>query len=200
IDAGGVQGIDAGGLLGIDAGGVQGIDAGGLLGIDAGGVQGIDAGGLLGIDAGGVQGIDAGGLLGIDAGGVLSGPVDSIDRINGVFESMGQIVMASQSMLAGMSVGDYVSVEGSVVSAGWLYADQVAVSAERYVPGATEVFVTGLLSSVDLARGTAQMGRLTIDYTPSLGRGHAPSGAMWSFSGTIPAARGVMLSDKTNSR
>ena len=183
---------NVGSVLGIDAGGVQGIDAGGLLGIDAGGVQGIDAGGLLGIDAGGVQGIDA--------GGILAGPVDSIDRINGVFESMGQIVMASQGMLAGMSVGDYVSVEGSVVSPGWLYADDVSVSAERYVPGATEVFVTGLVSSVDLARGTAQMGRLTIDYTPSLGRGHAPSGAMWSFSGTIPAARGVMLSDKTSSR
>jgi hypothetical protein len=113
---------------------------------------------------------------------------------------MGQIVMASQGMLAGMSVGDYVSVAGSVVSPGWLYADQVTVSAERYIPGATEVFVTGMLSSVDLTRGTAQMGSLTIDYTSSLGRGHAPSSAMWSFSGTIPAVRGVMLSDRTSSR
>ncbi|MGB5333827.1 MAG: hypothetical protein WBN05_14925, partial [Woeseiaceae bacterium] len=193
-------GISGGSVTGISAGGVTGISGGSVTGISAGSVTGISGGSVTGISGGSVTGISAGSVSGISAGGVLSGPVDSIDRINGVFESMGQIVMASQSMLAGMSVGDYVSVEGSVVSAGWLYADQVAVSAERYVPGATEVFVTGLLSSVDLARGTAQMGRLTIDYTPSLGRGHAPSGAMWSFSGTIPAARGVMLSDKTNSR
>ena len=103
-------------------------------------------------------------------------------------------------MLAGMSVGDYVSVAGSVVSAGWLYADEVVVSAERYVSGASEVSVTGMLSSVDLARGTAQMGNLTIDYTPSLGHGQAPSGAMWSFSGTMPAVRGVLLSDRTDRR
>ena len=163
-------------------------------------ILGIDGGNVLGIDGGNVLGIDGGNVLGIDGGNVLAGPVDSIDRINGVFESMGQIVMASQGMLAGMSVGDYVSVAGSVVSAGWLYADEVFVSAERYVPGATEVFVTGMLSSVNMARGTAQMGSLTIDYTPSLGYGQAPSGAMWSFGGTIPAARGVMLSDRTSSR
>ncbi|MDH3469476.1 MAG: hypothetical protein OES26_26930 [Gammaproteobacteria bacterium] len=179
-----------------------GITGGDVLGITAGDVAGITAGDVLGITGGDVAGITAGDVLGITGGDirVLSGPVDSIDRTNGVFESLGQVVMASQGMLAGMSVGDYVSVEGSVVSPGWLYADQVYVSAERYVPGATEVFVTGMLSSIDLASGTAKMGSLTIDYTPSLGRGHAPSGAMWSFSGTIPAVRGVMLSDRTISR
>ena len=199
---GDVAGITAGDVLGITAGDVTGITAGDVLGITAGDVVGITAGDVLGITAGDVVGITAGDVLGITAGDhrVLSGPVDSIDRINGVFESMGQIVMASQGMLASMSVGDYVSVEGSVVSPGWLYADQVAVSAERYVPGATEVFVTGMLSSVDLARGTAQIGSLTIDYTSSLGRGYAPSGTMWSFSGTRPAVRGVMLSDTTNRR
>ena len=200
IDGGNVLGIDGGNVLGIDGGNVLGIDGGNVLGIDGGNVLGIDGGNVRGIDGGNVLGIDGGNVLGIDGGNVLAGPVDSIDRINGVFESMGQIVMASQGMLASMSVGDYVSVAGSIVSPGWLYADQVAVSAERYVPGATEVFVTGMLSSVDMARGTAQMGSLTIDYTPSLGYGQAPSGAMWSFGGTIPAARGVMLSDRTSSR
>jgi hypothetical protein len=108
--------------------------------------------------------------------------------------------MASQNMLAGMSIGDFVSVAGSVVSPGWLYADDVSISADRYVPGATEVFVTGMLSSVDLASGTARMGGLTIDYTSSLGGSDAPSGAMWSFGGTRPAARGVMLSDRSGAR
>ena len=200
IDANGVTGIDANGVLGIDANGVTGIDANGVLGIDANGATGIDANGATGIDANGVTGIDANGVLGIDANGVqgiLAGPVDSIDRINGVFESMGQVVMASQTMLAGMRVGDYVSVSGSVVSSGWLYADSVSVSADRYVPGATEVFVTGLLSSVNREMGTARIGGLTIDYTASLGSSSAPSGAIWSFSGIRPAQRGVMLSDRS---
>ncbi|MGI9234782.1 MAG: hypothetical protein ACR2RD_14200, partial [Woeseiaceae bacterium] len=128
---------------------------------------------------------------------VLTGPVESIDRVNGVFESMGQIVMASHGMLSGMRVGDFVSVAGSVVSPGWLYADGVSVSDDQYVPGATEVFVSGMLSSVDLDLGTAQMGELTIDYTSSLGRSNAPSGTVWSFSGIRPAQRGVMISDRS---
>ena len=179
-----------------------GINGGDVLGINGGDVTGINGGDVLGINGGDVAGINGGDVLGINGADnrLLSGPVDSIDRINGVFESMGQIVMASQSMLAGMTVGDYVSVAGSVVSPGWLYADELSVSAERYVPGATEVFVTGLLSSVDLARGTAEMGGLTIDYTPSLSRGFAPSSALWSFAGTMPARNGVMLSDRTSSR
>jgi hypothetical protein len=197
IDAGGINGIDAGGINGIDAGGINGIDAGGINGIDAGGINGIDAGGINGIDAGGINGIDAGGINGIDAGGVLAGPVDKIDRVNGVFESMGQHVMASPDMLSGMRVGDYVSVEGSVVAPGLLYADEVSVSGALYVPGATEVFVKGLLTSVDSDAGTAQLGDLTIDYTSSLGNGRAPEGAMWSFSGIRPAKGGVMISDKT---
>ncbi|MGB5256814.1 MAG: hypothetical protein WBN44_06135, partial [Woeseiaceae bacterium] len=159
---------------------------------------------ITGADLTSITGADVASITGADvasttdtANGVLAGPVDSIDRINGVFESMGQIVMASQTMLAGMRVGDYVSVAGSVVSPGWLYADGVSVSPDRYVPGATEVFVTGLLSSIDRELGTAQIGGLTIDYTASLGSAGAPAGAVWSFKGIRPAERGVMLSDRS---
>jgi hypothetical protein len=167
---------------------------------EGGGVAGIDGSGITGIDGSGGTGIDGSGGTGIDGSGVidiLAGPVDSIDRVNGVFESMGQIVMASPRMLAGMREGDFVSVTGSVVSQGWLYADDVSVSADSYVPGATEVFVTGLLSSVDSEIGIAQIGDLKIDYTASLGSSGAPSGAIWSFKGIRPVQRGVMLSDRS---
>jgi hypothetical protein len=161
------------------------------------GGQGIDSMGGQGIDSMGGQGIDSMGGQGIDSMGVLSGPVDRIDTVNGIFESMGQIVMASQHALAGMNVGDFVSVQGSVVGPGWLYADEVSVSDSHYVPGATEVFVIGMLSSVDRAAGTARMGGLTIDYTASLGAGSAPTDMMWGFSGTRPVASGVMISDRS---
>mgnify|MGYP001819576536 FL=1 len=128
---------------------------------------------------------------------VLAGPVERIDIVNGVFHSMGQIVMASKSMLAAMRVGDFVTVDGSVVSPGWLYADAISVSDISYVPGATKVFVSGMLSAVDATNGTARMGGLTIDYTPSLGNGFAPSGSMWSFAGTRPQSGGVLVSDRS---
>ena len=197
IDSNGGQGIDSNGGQGIDSNGGLGIDSMGSLGIDSMGGLGIDSMGSLGIDSNGSQGIDSNGNQGIDSMGVLSGPIDRIDTINGVFESMGQIVMASRDALARMNVGDFVSVQGSVVGPGWLYADDVSVSNTQYVPGATEVFVTGMLSSVDRAAGTARMGGLTIDYTLSLGAGSAPSDMMWSFSGTRPVSSGVMISDRT---
>jgi hypothetical protein len=178
---------------------ITGADVLGITGADVAGITGADALGITGADVAGITGADALGITGADSQ-ILAGPVDSIDRINGVFGSMGQIVMASQNMLAGMSVGDFVSVAGSVVSPGWLYADDVSVSANSYVPGATEVLVTGMLSSVDLALGTAQMGGLTIDYTSSLSSSDAPSGPMWSFAGIRPETRGVMVSDRSGAR
>jgi len=111
---------------------------------------------------------------------------------------MGQVVMASHDMLMSMSVGDLVSVEGSVVASGWLYADGISVSSDRYVAGATEVSVTGILSSVNLATGTAQIGDLMIDYTSSLGAANAPNGVVWSFGGTRPTTSGAMLSERSS--
>ncbi len=107
--------------------------------------------------------------------------------------------MASPGMLSSMQVGDFVTVGGSIVGPGWMYADAVEVSTQPYVPGSTEVFVTGMLSNVNVLDGTAQMGGLQIDYTPSLGSNAAPSGLMWSFSGTRPNIDGAMISTRTAS-
>jgi hypothetical protein len=189
IDGSGAQGITSADALGITSADAQGITSADALGITSADALGITSADALGITSADVFGIAIADLQ------LLSGPVDHINTINGVFESMGQVVMASQAMLSGMRVGDYVSVSGSVVSPGWLYADDVSVSAEPYVPGATEVVVSGMLSSVDLEKGTARMGGLTIDYTPSLGNADAPSGVAWSFRGIRPVNQGVMMSD-----
>jgi hypothetical protein len=98
-------------------------------------------------------------------------------------------------MLADLQVGAFVVVEGTVISSGWYYAYAVNVSDQMYIPGSTEVFVSGIISSVNLMNGTAQMGDLTIDYTPSLGGSSAPSGEMWRFSGIRPSQGGMMISD-----
>ena len=200
ISGGDVRGISGGDLRGISGGDVYGISGGDVRGISGGDARGISGGDLRGISGGDVYGISGGDARGISGGDLLAGPVDSIDRTNGVFESMGQIVMASQSMLSTLKVGEFVSVRGSVVAAGWLYADDISVSSERYIPGSTRVFVSGLLNSVNTRNGTAQMGGLTIDYTPSLGAGRAPAGALWGFHGIIPQLRGVMISEGSSPR
>jgi len=197
-----VNGITQGGVNGITQGGVNGITQGGVNGITQGGIQGITQGGVNGITQGGIQGITQGGVNGITQGGVnalnglvLAGPVDSIDPINGVFTAVGQTVMASQGMLSSMSVGDFVSVNGSVVSSGWLYADSIDLSSKAYVPGATEVFVTGIPSNINPVLGQAQLGELTIDYTAAMSGGAIPSGLSLSFSGIQPVSRGLFVSD-----
>ena len=106
--------------------------------------------------------------------------------------------MASDEMLNNLRVGDFVTVAGSIVSEGWLYADALAVTGIDYVAGATEVFVAGMLTEVNEASGQAQLGELTIDYTPSLAVASAPSNATWSFRGTLPAMDGPMVSGVTS--
>ena len=196
--SGAAHGISGGDALGISGGDSLGISGGDALGISGGDAQGISGGDALGISGGDALGISGGDALGIDAQNILAGPVEAIDIGNRVFHSLGQIVMASDEMLSDIRVGDFVTVEGSVVSDGWLYADAVVISEINYVPGATEVFVAGMLSSIDVASGTARLGNLTIDYTPSLATGNAPSSAMWSFRGTRPAENGLMISELSN--
>jgi hypothetical protein len=91
-----------------------------------------------------------------------------------------------------------VAVNGSVVSSGWLYADSVSISNEIYVPGATELYVTGMPSDIDPLLGQAQLGELTIDYTAAMSGGDIPLGPTLSFSGTQPVSDGLMVSDAVN--
>jgi hypothetical protein len=204
ISQGSVNGISQGSVNGISQGSVNGISQGSVNGISQGSVNGISQGSVNGISQGSVDGISQGSVSGISPGSVesltsnqqvLAGPVASIDRINGVFVAMGQTVMASNAMLSHLQVGDFVSVNGSVVTSGWLYADTISVSDDMYAAGATEVFVTGIPSRNNLALGQMQLGDLTIDYTAALSGGSIPSGLSLSFRGIQPVNRGLFVSD-----
>ena len=199
INTGDVTGINTGDVLGINTGDVTGINTGDVTGINTGDVTGINTGDVTGINTGDV--VSVGAIVSVDSefgspglALVLSGPVESIDLVNGVFTSMGQTVVASTTMLRGLSEGDYVSVNGSVMGAGWLYADGVSVSEEMYVPGASPVVVTGIMSSLDEDLGSVTVGGLTVDYTPAMGNGILPRGNLFVFSGIQPVQEGVLLS------
>jgi len=100
-------------------------------------------------------------------------------------------------VIAALTVGNIVSVYGDLFGPGQITASDIRVSDELYVPGATEVMVTGIPSSVDLLLGTARIGDLTIDYTPALGGSNFEGiGAAMTVIGIQPALGGVMISDR----
>ena len=110
---------------------------------------------------------------------------------------MGQSIRFSDLGIGSLQIGDYVTVGGSIVGAGVINADRVEVSASRYIPGASEVFVTGIPSSINYKLGTARIGGLTVDYTPSLsGDGFGGIGAAITVIGIQPALGGVMLGNR----
>jgi hypothetical protein len=127
---------------------------------------------------------------------MLAGPVHSIDLQSGSFVAVGQTVSFPREGLGALRVGGFVTVYGSIAGAGRIDATGVDISSEMYVPGATEVFVTGIPSSVNFARGTARIGSLDVDYTPSLGGSRFGGiGAAITVIGTQPAFGGAMLGD-----
>jgi hypothetical protein len=104
-------------------------------------------------------------------------------------------------MLSAIVVGDYVSVSGTIAGVGRIDAGQIVQINHRYIPGASEVFVTGIPSSVDYNLGTAKIGELTVDYTSSMtssmgGDGFDGIGAAITVIGTQPALGGVMLGNR----
>ena len=111
--------------------------------------------------------------------------------------SVGQTISFAGPGLGSLQVGDFVTVGGSIAGAGLIDAYSVEISSQAYVPGATRVFVTGVPSSVDSSLGTAQIGALTVDYTPSFGRSAFEGiGAAVTVFGIQPSLGGIMLSDK----
>ncbi len=203
IDASSILGIDASSTDAIDGSSTDAIDGSSILGIDASSILGIDASSTDGIDASSTEGIDASSAEGIDASSteVLAGPVQSIDLNAGTFVAIGQTVVLAGADLASLRVGDFVTVSGTVAGAGLINASAVLVSPDIYVPGATEVFVTGIPSSIDSLRGTAQIGELNVDYTLTLGDSRSDGfGAAVKIIGTQPALGGTMLGQRVIDR
>jgi hypothetical protein len=132
---------------------------------------------------------------------LLAGPVESLNPAEGVFGSLGQTISMPAGNLSGLSLGDYVMVGGQISGAGTINADTVILTGHRYVPGASEVFVTGIPTSVDFGRGTALVGGLQVDYTPSLGGSDFGGiGAAITVIGTQPALGGRMIGDRVLDR
>ncbi|MGI9273118.1 MAG: hypothetical protein ACR2QT_15175 [Woeseiaceae bacterium] len=99
--------------------------------------------------------------------------------------------------MGGLRRGDYVLVSGRITGAGTIQGETVSQMGQRYIAGASEVFVTGIPSSVNMRFGTATIGELQIDYTQSMGDSNFKGiGAAITVFGTQPALGGLMISDQ----
>src|SRR5688500_17955766 len=67
-----------------------------------------------------------------------------------------------------ISSGAYVSVTGTETLDGRRLAQEIVVSQLPYVPGSSDVFVSGLVTAYDATTGIAQIGALQINATASL--------------------------------
>ena len=199
IDSSSVLAIDSSSALSIGKGFVFGIDSSSGLGIDSSSGLGIDSSSGLGIDSSSILGIDSSSVRGIDSSSVnlLVGPIDAINHKGNSFTSLGQTISVPGGEIRNLKVGDLVAVSGVIAGAGRISAERVLISSEQYVPGATQVFVTGIPTNVDYGSGVAKIGDLSVDYTASLARHDFEGiGAAVTVIGTQPVPGGTMMSDR----
>ncbi len=141
---------------------------------------------------------------------VVLGPVEKVDLANGVLIIAGQTVTvnaATSISLDGAAAGgnalslQQIQVGDLVAAYGQIGAPSTSVNrlGSSYVAGATNIFVTGRVSSVDAAIGSAKINGLTVDYTAGLSDptfSGLSVGDLVSVSGIQPVAEGQLLANK----
>src|SRR5437870_5126394 len=84
---------------------------------------------------------------------LLQGPVDAVDTAQSKIRVLGQWVVVPCSE-GNVPVGDMVTIKGVVTSNGTYSVSSVMpMTSSLYVPGATKLFLQGVISSVDSATG-----------------------------------------------
>jgi len=96
--------------------------------------------------------------------------------------------------LADVPQNALVLVEGEEKTSGAVSVDAVIVLPESYVPGASQLLLTGVVSSVS-SDGQIHVGNLKVDITPTLTSNSTPIavGDLVEITGTQPATQGVLL-------
>lgn len=102
---------------------------------------------------------------------LVRGTVDAIDMKKSSISVLGQSILIPPKLLASHSelLGHFVSINGDIdeggVYEGYSLTDH---GAAIYVPGATQLYIKGVVSSVDPASGTAKLGSLSVSFSGAL--------------------------------
>ena len=113
-------------------------------------------------------------------GSAVLGPVEQVNRLESSLTVLGQTFGLTPSVVITIGTkryplsvalrviqpGAYVSVVGEMTS-GRPTAQVILVSSRPYVPGASDVYISGVVTSYDSSTGQAKVGHLQIDATPT---------------------------------
>ncbi len=96
--------------------------------------------------------------------------------------------------LADVPQNALVWVEGEEKTSGVVSVDAVIVLPESYVPGSSQLLLTGVVSGLS-SDGQISVGKLKVDITQTLASNTSPVavGDLVEITGTQPAAQGVLL-------
>ena len=149
---------------------------------------------------------------------LLRGPIENIDAASSRILVLGQWLPVTASQIASSKVGQFVAVYGSLTSSGkYVISALLHIDSIRYVPGATNVFIKGLVSSADRSAGSLRIGALSVDYTAALSqrgdlvisKGEEVALRGWQYgefgsvyaqsAAVIPSARNVGMLGQTGS-
>src|ERR1700691_3907855 len=154
---------------------------------------------ILGINCASFAGAENGDQL------LLRGPVDQVNLRTSQIEVLGQWLSPRGISIEALK-GQFVAVDGTFdAHGGYLVSDVTEVKSVEYVPGATPVYLSGVIACIDKSTGILVIGGTKGDYTGALHTleaGSLETGKLASFSGlrfsdlkTIYAANGVVTSD-----
>jgi hypothetical protein len=132
------------------------------------------------------------------------GTIEKIDRATSTITVLGQkYSVGTSKLIAGtksypaiigaqlLAPDTVVWVDGTLPKDGKAKVSRINVLPEANVPGATQVYVAGIVSSVSLT-GAVKIGSLTIDTTPIVGVS-LKVGDATEFIGTQPVPNGVFV-------
>lgn len=123
---------------------------------------------------------------------VLVGPVEAIDAKTGTITVLGQRVHTRDAAV--LTAGTTVGVYGVVLRSRSVVASSI-VQGDLYVPGATQVVLTGQVEAVNSSLGRAKVAGLEVDLTPLMVHSTPDvlAGSTVQLTGTQPTNYGPVL-------
>ena len=154
---------------------------------------------ILGMDCASIAGAENGDQV------LLRGPVDQVNLRTSQIEVLGQW-LSPRGVSVDSLKDHFVVVDGAFDTHGaYLVSGVTEVKSVEYVPGATPVYLSGVIASIDKSTGVLVIGGTKVDYTGALHTleaGNLEIGKVASFTGlrfsdpkTIYAANGGVTSD-----
>lgn|GEM_PF-5980195 len=161
-------------------------------GSDARVINGSDARVINGSDVRVINGSDARVINGSDRRLMLVGRVNFVG--DDFVSVLGQTVFVDRANLGGISVGSAVAVYGSIdIDSGGIR--NASVESMRST-ARNASYISGVVDSVDYAKGRAVVSGMTVDYTALLADGFAPNvGDMVSVTGREYRGAGLLVAD-----